>query len=305
VAGQVEHEDHADGFFWNWRCCASWILTSRVNSESLVLSQIAETPKRNCKEKKTSVVEKQLLGPPSWQCASSCNATDSWLLANTNTTVLPQPPYSLTWLRKTSYFQTWNPLWKDDFRWFKRWWKIRRRSYTRSRNRRTRTASRSGYSVGSGASMQEGSILNVILLTRLHACPKKITKKKSSETFWTDHTTWNSILKVTVLWDVMSRSLVAIYWHLGETCSSIIRVKVKVVRIWSGYTCKLKESQSVRYAKREERHNLVWANRNGEHWLVAYFMIMSVPQTMQRWMAWLLWIMILYFNILVALCNTT
>jgi hypothetical protein len=32
-----------------------------------------------CQERKTSVVEKQLLVPPSWQCTSSCIATDSWL----------------------------------------------------------------------------------------------------------------------------------------------------------------------------------------------------------------------------------
>jgi hypothetical protein len=54
------------------------------------------------------------------------------ILANTNTTVLPQPPCSpdLTF----SYFPNWNPLCKDDyFRRFKRWRKIRRRNYERSR----------------------------------------------------------------------------------------------------------------------------------------------------------------------------
>jgi hypothetical protein len=39
-------------------------------------------------------VEKQLLVPPSWQWARSCIATIRGFLANTNTTVLPQPPYS-------------------------------------------------------------------------------------------------------------------------------------------------------------------------------------------------------------------
>jgi hypothetical protein len=38
---------------------------SRVTSESLVLSQNAETSTRKYQEKKTSVVEKQLLVPPS------------------------------------------------------------------------------------------------------------------------------------------------------------------------------------------------------------------------------------------------
>jgi hypothetical protein len=52
---------------------------SGANSELLVLSQIsqsAETSKRKCHEKKTSVVDKQLLVPPSGQCTSSCIATD-------------------------------------------------------------------------------------------------------------------------------------------------------------------------------------------------------------------------------------
>jgi hypothetical protein len=43
----------------------------------------------------------------------------------------------------------------------------------RSRKRRTRTVSRSGNSVGSGASMQEGNTLKAIRLTQLQACPKK------------------------------------------------------------------------------------------------------------------------------------
>jgi hypothetical protein len=38
---------------------------SGANSESLVLSRSAETSKRKCQEKKTSVVEKKLLVPPS------------------------------------------------------------------------------------------------------------------------------------------------------------------------------------------------------------------------------------------------
>jgi hypothetical protein len=61
-------------------CCASWILMSGANSELLVLPRSAETSKRKCQEKKTSVVNKQLLVPPSWQCTSSCIATDLPLL---------------------------------------------------------------------------------------------------------------------------------------------------------------------------------------------------------------------------------
>jgi hypothetical protein len=36
-----------------------------VNSKFILLSQCAETFKRKCREKKTSVVEKHLLVPPS------------------------------------------------------------------------------------------------------------------------------------------------------------------------------------------------------------------------------------------------
>jgi hypothetical protein len=132
-----------------------------------------------CQEKKTAVVEKQLLVPPSWQCVSSCITTDSWLLANANTAGLPQPLSThLTWLRQTfSYFPNWNPLWKDDdFRRFKRSQKIRRQSYTWSLERHTRTVSRSGNGVRSSASVQEGSTLKVIRLTQLEAYPKKLWK---------------------------------------------------------------------------------------------------------------------------------
>jgi hypothetical protein len=45
------------------------------------------------------------------------------------------------------------------------------------KKRHTRTASRSGSGIGSGASMQEGSTLKVIRLTQLQACPKKKCKK--------------------------------------------------------------------------------------------------------------------------------
>jgi hypothetical protein len=48
----------------------------RANSES---TQNAEISMRKCQEKITSVLDKQLLVPPSWQCTSSCIATDSWL----------------------------------------------------------------------------------------------------------------------------------------------------------------------------------------------------------------------------------
>jgi hypothetical protein len=61
---------------WHWGYCASWILSSGANSKLLVLSPSPEKSKRKCQEEKSSVV-KQLLVPPSWQCASLCIVTDS------------------------------------------------------------------------------------------------------------------------------------------------------------------------------------------------------------------------------------
>jgi hypothetical protein len=40
--------------------------------------------------------------------------------------------------------------------------------------RRTTTVSRSDNGVGSGVSMQEGSLLKAIRITQLQACPKKL-----------------------------------------------------------------------------------------------------------------------------------
>jgi hypothetical protein len=72
------------------------------------------------------------------------------------------------------------------------------------------------------------------------------------------YVTVNLILKVTVLWDVTSHSLVAIFRHLEETHSSVISVRLTVV------TSNLQESQSTTSVRREGP--------------VAYFM-MSVSQT--------------------------
>jgi hypothetical protein len=108
-----------------------------ANSVPLVLSCSAETSKRKYLDRKIAVVVKQILVSPSWHWANWCNAADSWLSANTNTTVLPPPPYSPDLDPATfSYFPNWNPLWKDnDFRRFKGLREIRRRSYARSRKK--------------------------------------------------------------------------------------------------------------------------------------------------------------------------
>jgi hypothetical protein len=148
---------------------------SGANSGLLVLSWSAETSKRKCWEKNTSVVEKQLLVPPSCQRASSWIATDSRIfwLTRTQLCFLNHPTH-MTWLLQTfSYFWNWNPLWKDDdFRRFKILLKIHRQSYMWSRERCTRTVSRSGSDIGSGVSIQEGSNLKGIRLTELEGCPK-------------------------------------------------------------------------------------------------------------------------------------
>jgi hypothetical protein len=137
VAGQVERESHVDGFLLHRGCCASWILTSGTNNESLALSRSAEMSKRKCQEEKTSAVEKQRLVSPSWQCASWCIVTDSWLFGQRTQLCFLNHPTHLTWLRQTfSYFPNWNPPSKDDdFGRSKRLRKILRRSYARSRRK--------------------------------------------------------------------------------------------------------------------------------------------------------------------------
>jgi hypothetical protein len=169
AAGQGERQSHVDGFFLYRGCCLAWILTSEANSESLVLSRSAEASKRR-QQKRTPVVGKQLLGPPTWQCASSCIASDSLLFG------FQSHPTHLTWLRQTfSYFPNWKETLKG--RRFQTIQDITEDSQRELRaipKRRKRTVSRSGKGVESGASMQEGSTLKVIRLTQLQACPKKI-----------------------------------------------------------------------------------------------------------------------------------
>jgi hypothetical protein len=93
------------------------------------------------------------------------------ILADTNTTVLPQPPYSpdlvpadfflfpkLKSTLKGRQFQTIQEIMEN----------------LQMELRVTRTVCRSGSGVGSDASMQEGSTLKAIRLTQLQACPKKL-----------------------------------------------------------------------------------------------------------------------------------
>jgi hypothetical protein len=87
---------------------------------------------------------------PGFSIMTMCRAYTSLLirnfLANTNTTVLSQPPYSPD-LASADFFlfpKLKSILKGEDFRRFKKLRKIRRRSYARSRKMRTRTVSRSG-----------------------------------------------------------------------------------------------------------------------------------------------------------------
>jgi hypothetical protein len=62
---------------------------------------------------------------------------------------------------------------------------------TPSRKRRTRTVSRSGNGVGSGASMQERRTLKAIRLTQLQACPPKKYKIILNLFEQTKYKVWN------------------------------------------------------------------------------------------------------------------
>jgi hypothetical protein len=65
AAGQVDRESHVDGFFdMEGVVHHEFLCQGQTVNESLVLSWSAETSKRKCQEKNTSVVEKQLLVLP-------------------------------------------------------------------------------------------------------------------------------------------------------------------------------------------------------------------------------------------------
>jgi hypothetical protein len=90
-------------------------------------------------------------------------------LASMNSTVLPQPPYtSLTWPWETfSYFTNRNALWKDnDFRQFKRLWKIHRQSYARSQKKAYQDFPEVA------TVLEAVHTLKAVRLPQLQACPK-------------------------------------------------------------------------------------------------------------------------------------
>jgi hypothetical protein len=97
-------------------------------------------------------------------------------LANTNTTVLPQPPYSpaLAPADFFSFFKLKSTLKEQRFQTIKEITENSQMEHAQSRARHTRNVSRSGNGVWSGASMQEGSTLKATRLTQLQACPKNL-----------------------------------------------------------------------------------------------------------------------------------
>jgi hypothetical protein len=116
------------------------IINSYVRSKqwSLVLSWSAEPSMRKCHKKKTSVVEKQLRFLHHDNAPAHVSLLIHDFLANMNTTVLPQPSHSPNLTPAVFLFPTLKSTLKERF---KRLWKIRRRSYTRSRKGCTRTVS--------------------------------------------------------------------------------------------------------------------------------------------------------------------
>jgi transposase len=97
-------------------------------------------------------------------------------LANTKTTVLPQPSYSSD-LAPADFFVF--PKLKSTLkgRRFQTIQDISENSQKELRAipiKRNRTVSRSGNGIGSGASMKEESTLKATRLTQLQACPKKL-----------------------------------------------------------------------------------------------------------------------------------
>jgi hypothetical protein len=108
AAGQVERESHG-GFFTSRVLC---VMNSYIRGKQWIADIISKC--WNVKEKKTSVVEKQLLVPPSRQYARSFIATESWLFGQHKHNCASSA-IILTWPgsgRPFSYFPNWNPLWE-------------------------------------------------------------------------------------------------------------------------------------------------------------------------------------------------
>jgi hypothetical protein len=106
-------------------CTHMWVCVCKVNCKSSFHISY-------CQDKKTTVVKKQLLVLQSWQCTSSCVATDMRHFGQhkhncaSSATLLAWPGSG----RLFFYFPNWNPLCKDgDFRRVKKLQKTQRKAY--------------------------------------------------------------------------------------------------------------------------------------------------------------------------------
>jgi hypothetical protein len=169
MAGQVKRESHDDSFFLTLRVLC--IMNSYVRGKQWITSIILKC--WNVQEKKTSVLEIQLLVPPSRQCAISCIATDLWHNCASSATLLTWPGSSRLFLIFQTEIHFKRTTISDDSRDYR---KFADRA-TSNPEKGVPRLFRSGNSVGSGAPMQEGSNLKAIRLTQLQEWPKKIIKK--------------------------------------------------------------------------------------------------------------------------------
>jgi transposase len=176
AAGQVERESHVDGFFYIKGVMHHEFLHQGQTMNRWYYLEVLKRLTENVRRKRP-----QLWRNNSWFLYHDNAPVHASLLicdflANTNTTVLPQPPYSPD-LAPADIFlfpKLKSTLKGHDFRRFKKLQKIRRWSYAQSRNRHTRIVFRSGNIVGSGASMQQRSTLKAIRLTHMQAHPKNL-----------------------------------------------------------------------------------------------------------------------------------
>jgi hypothetical protein len=177
AAGQVERERHVDNVFLTSRMLC--IMNSYIRGKQWIAGIISKcwNFKRKCQERKTSVVEKQLLVPPSWQWASPCIATDSRPFGQhehncaSSATLLLWPGSGRLFLVFQTEIHHERTTVLDNSRDYGQF--ADRATYD-PKKRHTRTVSRTVNGIGSVASMQEGSTLKVMGLTQLQACPKKL-----------------------------------------------------------------------------------------------------------------------------------
>jgi hypothetical protein len=124
AAGQVEHESHVDSFFFTSRVLC--IMNSYVRSKQWIIGIISKCWNVMSGEKDSICGETT---PGSFIITMHQLMHLYWFVTlwqtRTELCLLSHPSH-VAWLWQTfSYFPNWNPLCKDDdFRWFKKLWKI-------------------------------------------------------------------------------------------------------------------------------------------------------------------------------------